>query len=414
MVALQQAPLGEGFVGEIPLTLFCLLHHLAALSHKGRGHNNLHHCSRHGSPVVPNPLFSARVQRRRFRNMPAQPWKLQHASAMAAAIAAVLATNDVRAADFYAGKGIDLVIGSNVGGGYDIYARAIARHLPRFVPGNPAIVPKNQPGAGSGRAAAFLYSVAPKDGSVIGAVFPGAIMAALLDERAQPLYDPTRFQYLASADNATRVCISHARSQVHRLEDARHRKAIMGASAAGGSTRDYINMLRKTTGVLFEAVAGYKGTADIFLAMERGEVDGMCGLDWASLKSQRPDWLRDKAVNILVQTALEPEPELTALGVPTVWDFVRNADDRKALELILGQQVIGRPYLAPPGVPAEPVAILRKALAAMFADPEFLADAERVRIDVAPSTGERVQQLVEALYAMPKPVVERAKELIRP
>lgn len=330
------------------------------------------------------------------------------------AVIAMLMATPAKAADYYAGKTIDFIIGGDVGGGYDIYARVVARHLNRFIPGNPVIVPRNQPGAGSGRAASFLYSVAPKDGSVIGAVFPGAIMGPLLDDRAQPLYDPTKFAYIASADNATRVCISHQHSRIKRYEDALQQKAIMGASAAGGSTRDYINMLKKATGAMFDLVAGYKGTADIFLAIERGEVDGMCGLDWASLKSQRPDWVRKKSVNILAQINLEPEPELTTLAVPQIWNFIKAADDKTAVELIIGQQVFGRPYLAPPGVGAEPLGILRAAFDATLKDKDFLADAERMRIDVAPSSGERVQQLVEALYAMPKATVERAKELIKP
>jgi len=330
------------------------------------------------------------------------------------ALAASLLLTPAQAADYYAGKTIDFLVGGDVGGGYDIYARTISRHLARFIPGNPTVVVKNQPGAGSGRAATFLYSVAPKDGSVIGAVFPGVVMGPLLDDRAQALFDPTRFQYLASADNATRVCISHARSSIKRFEDVLTQKAIMGASAAGGSTRDYINMLKKATGAMFELVAGYKGTADIFLAMERGEVDGMCGLDWTSLKSQRPDWVRDKAVNILAQTNLEPQPELARLGVPQIGPYIRIADDKKAVELIISQQVLGRPYLAPPGVAAEPVGILRAAFAATLQDRDFLADAERSRIDIEPSSGERVQQLVEQLYATPKATVERAKELIKP
>jgi tripartite-type tricarboxylate transporter receptor subunit TctC len=340
--------------------------------------------------------------------------KSSSALAATAAMIAWLAAGPVNAADFYAGKTIDFVIGGDVGGGYDIYARVVARHLHRFIPGAPTIVPKNQPGAGSGRAASFLYSVAPKDGSVMGAVFPGAIMGPLLDDRAQPLYDPTKFQYLSSADNATRVCISHERSSIKRFEDALTRKAIMGASAAGGSTRDYVNMHKKTTGAMFDLVAGYKGTADIFLAMERGEVDGMCGLDWASLKSQRPDWVRNGTVNILAQINLEPEAELSKLGVPQIWKFIASEDDKKAAALIIGQQVFGRPYLAPPGAAPEPLKILRAAFAATMQDKEFLADAERTRIDVVPTTGEKVQQMVEQLYATPKATVERAKELIKP
>ncbi len=339
---------------------------------------------------------------------------MQSRAASLCVAAVVLAASPASAADFYAGKTIDLLIGGNVGGGYDIYARAIGRHLGRFIPGAPAIVPKNQPGAGSGRAASFLYSVAPKDGTVIGTVFPGAIMSPLLDERAQPLFDPARFRYLASADNATRVCITHARSRIKTFDDALRQKAIMGATATGGSTRDYVLMLRKTTGVMFELVAGYRGSADILLAMERGEVDGICGLDWASLKSQRPEWIRDKTANILVQASLEPEAELSRLGVPPIWSTIRSEDDKKAVALIVGQQVFGRPYLAPPGVPDEPVAILRAAFTATMRDPDFLADAERTRIDVVPTAGEKVQQLVEQLYATPKATVERAKELIKP
>ena len=322
------------------------------------------------------------------------------------AIAICLIAAPAAAADYYAGKTIDFLIGGDVGGGYDIYARVISRHLPRFIPGSPAIVPKNQPGAGSGRAASFIYGVAPKDGTVIGAVFPGAIMGPLLDDRAQPLYDPTKFQYLGSADNATRVCITHGRSRIKAFDEALAQKAIMGASAAGGSTRDYVNMLRKTTGVLFDLVGGYKGTADIFLAMERSEVDGMCGLDWASLKSQRPDWVRDRTVNILVQINLEPEAELAK--------FVKSESDKRAIELIIGQQVFGRPYLAPPDVPAEPLGLLRTAFTAAMQDKDFLADAERTRIDVVPSSGERVQRLVAELYASPKATVERAKDLVKP
>jgi tripartite-type tricarboxylate transporter receptor subunit TctC len=318
------------------------------------------------------------------------------------------------AADFYAGKTIELVIGSAVGGGYDIYSRAIARHLPRFIPGQPLIVVKNQPGAGSSRAASYIYSVAPKDGSVIGAVFPGVIIAPLLEDRAQALFDPAKFQFLASADNSTRVCATHAQSSIKTFADALTRKAIMGASAVGASTRDYANMHRRSSGVQFDVVSGYKGTVDILLAMERGEVDGLCGLDWSSLKSQRPDWLRDRKVNILVQVNVEAEDELTRLGVPPVWQFVKDETDRRAVELIIGQQVFGRPYIAPPGVPADRIATLRAAFAATLQDKAFLAEAEKLRIDVSPSSGQKVQQTVEKLYATPKPILDRARELVKP
>ena len=275
-------------------------------------------------------------------------------------------------------------------------------------------MPKNQPGAGSGRAASFVYSVAPKDGSVIGALFPGVIIAPLIDERAQTLFEPVRFQFLASADNATRICITHERSAIKTFADAQRQKAIMGASAVGASTRDYANMHKKSAGAMFELVLGYKGTADILLAMERREVDGLCGMDWSSLKSQRSDWVRDRKVNILVQVNFEPDDELTRLGVPSIWQFIKDETDKKAVELIIGQQVFGRPYVAPPGVLAEQIDILRAAFAATMRDKDFLADAAKTRIDISPSSGERVQELIERLYASPKATIERARELVKP
>jgi len=354
--------------------------------------------------------------------MPAPRLSFQAARAIAilvrmavpAPLAILCGVTPLSAAEFYAGKSIDLVIGGNVAGGYDIYARVIARHLGRFIPGHPAIVAKNMPGAGSARAASFLYSVAPKDGSVIGAVFPGVIVSPLLEDRAQRLFDPSKFQYLAAAENATRVCITHARSAIRSYADALERKTIMGATAAGGATRDYATMHRKASGAKFELTAGYRGSADILLAMERGEVDGLCGLDWASLKSQRPDWISSKTVNILVQDNLDPEPELTALGSPQIWQYITDTENRQAVALIISQQVFGRPYLAPQGVPAEVTQILRAAFSATLQDKDFLVDAERTRIDVVPSSGERVQRLVEDLYATPQVVVARAKELLRP
>jgi tripartite-type tricarboxylate transporter receptor subunit TctC len=245
-------------------------------------------------------------------------------------------------------------------------------------------------------------------------VFPGVIIAPLFEERAQPLFDPTKFQYLGSADSSTRVCITSEKSKVKTFEDAQKHKTIMGASAAGASTWDYANMHRKSAGAMFEVVSGYKGSADMLLAMERGEIDGLCGYDWSSFKTQRPEWVRNKTVNVLVQVGLEEEPELTRLGIPQIWKYVKSDDDRKSVELIVSQQVFGRPYLAPPGVPADRIAILRAAFAATMQDKEFLAEAEKLRVAVEPSSGERVQQLVEKIYGAPKATIDRAKELVKP
>jgi tripartite-type tricarboxylate transporter receptor subunit TctC len=317
------------------------------------------------------------------------------------------------AADYFAGKTIEFVAGSDVGGGYDIYTRAIARHIARHIPGSPTIVVKNMPGAGSARAAQYISAVAPKDGTSIGAVFPGVVMGPLLDERAERMFDPTKFTFIGTADSGTRVCATFQSSPTKTFADALRQKTRMGSSALGASTRDYVVFKKKTAGANFDLVMGYKGTADILLAMERGEVDGLCGWDWSSVKSQRSEWLRDGKLNLLVQVGLEPDAELTRRNVPPLWNFIKNDDDRKAIELIVSQQQFQRPYIAPPGVPAEQAATLRAAFEATMKDPQFLEDAAKTRIDINALSGAKVQELVEKIYATPKSVVERAKEMLK-
>lgn len=320
----------------------------------------------------------------------------------------------VTAADYFAGKNMEMTIGADVGGGYDIYARLVARHMQKHIPGAPVIVARNMPGAGSAIAGGHLFRVAPKDGTIVGALMPGAIMGRLLDERASTLFDPTKFNYIGTADSGTRVCITHKSSTTKTYEDALRQKTIMAASQAGGATRDYEALHNHATGTKFDIVSGYKGTSDIMLAIERGEAAGLCGLDWSSLKSQKPDWIRDAAINVIMQDGIDPEPELTAMGVPQIWPFIKTELDRKAVELILSQQLFGRSYVAPPGTPPEVVSILRAAFAATMQDKDFLADADRLRIGITPSSGEKLQQVVERVHASSKDVIDRAKRLIEP
>jgi tripartite-type tricarboxylate transporter receptor subunit TctC len=342
---------------------------------------------------------------------------LSRRGAWAAVIGAALACGlllPVAAADFYAGKTIEFEVGADVGGGYDIYARAVARTLGRHIPGNPAIVVKNMPGAGSGRTALFISNVAPKDGATLGALMPGAIIGPLLDDKVETQFDPTKVMYIGSADAGTRICATYQASKIKTFEDARKQKTILGATAAGGATRDYGYLHNHTSGTKFDVVAGYKGTADITLAMERGEVDGMCGWDWSSAKSQKSDWLRDHKLNILVQVGLDPNAELSQMGVPELWKFVNNEDDRKVAELVVSQQIFQRSYIAPPGTPAEQITTLRTAFDATMTDPQFLADADKVRIAITPLSGTKVQEIVQKLYMAPKAIVERARQVIKP
>jgi tripartite-type tricarboxylate transporter receptor subunit TctC len=327
---------------------------------------------------------------------------------------AALAAAPAAAADYYAGKTIELVVGGDAGGGYDIYARAVARHLTGHIPGNPTIVVKNMPGAGSTRAGIYISSVAPKDGTSIGAMMPGAIIGPLLDDKPNLQFDPTKVLYVGTADSGVRVCATYGTSKIKTFEDAQKQKTILGASSAGGATRDYAYMHNHTAGSKFEVVSGYKGTVDVALAMERGEVDGMCGWDWSSVKSQKSDWISEKKANVLVQVSLEPLDELTERGVPHIWKFVPKEDDRKVAELVVSQQVFQRSYIAPPQTPAEPLGILRTAFDAAMKDPAFLADAEKMKISITPLAGGKVQNLIGRLYSTPREFVDRAKVVIKP
>jgi tripartite-type tricarboxylate transporter receptor subunit TctC len=318
------------------------------------------------------------------------------------------------AADYYAGKTIDMLIGSGPAGGYDIYGRALARHITRHIPGQPGIVVKNMPGAGSQRAAGFLVTRAPQDGTVLAAIMPGAVMAPLLEDKPQLLFDPTKVQYLGTANNGTRVCVGWAAAGLKSFDDVRGKELPFGAVSPNESTHDYAYMLRRTAGAKYKIVSGYDGTTQIGLAMERGEVVGACGWDWASFKAQRSDWLRDKKVNVLLQIALDHNEELDKMGVPHVWDYVKTDENRKIVELVIGQQVFQRSYIAPPKIPAEPLAVLRKAFDATMTDRQYLAEADKMKIDIAPLGGAKVQEIVLKLHATPKDVVQRARQVIKP
>lgn len=332
----------------------------------------------------------------------------------AVALVNAVAIAPVQSADYYAGKTIEILVGSAAGGGYDIYSRALARHWGQAIPGHPTIVVRNMPGAGGARSAVYVSSVAPKDGTVLAAPMPGAIVGPLLDEKPETGFDPVKLQYLGTADSGVRVCVTMDRSKVRTFADALTTKAVMGATAAGGSSSDYAHLHRHTSGAQFSVVSGYQGMSDTSLAMERGEIDGTCGWDWSSLKSMKPNWIREKRVNILFQVGLQPDPELTAMGVPEIWKFLKTEEDRRVVELVASQQVFMRFFVAPPATPPEQVKVLRAAFDAVMRDPAFLSDAERLQLSIKPQSGGQVQELVQRMYATPRAIVERTKRSIRP
>ncbi len=346
--------------------------------------------------------------------MSSRATKLQAGLIVAAAMTTCLTAAPASAADYFAGKSIDMLVGAGPGGGYDIYARAIARHIGEHIPGHPTIVVKNMPGAGSARAAGFISTRGPKDGTAMAGIMPGAIMGPILDPKADALFDPTKVAYVGTANNGTRVCVSRRDSVIKTFDDVFAKDSVFGGVSTNDSTRDYGFMFKNVAGAKYKLVTGYNGTTDIGLAMERGELDGACGWDWASFKAQRSDWLRDNKVNVLLQVSLEPNDELTKMGVPHVWKYVTDSNKRKVVELVISQQVFQRSYIMSPETPAEVLKTLRTAFDDTMKDKAFLADAEKMRIDIAPLSGAKVDELVHKLYATPKDVVEQARKAINP
>lgn len=334
-------------------------------------------------------------------------------SVAAIGIAALGTLGGARAQDMYAGTTVTLVVGSAPGGGYDTYARVFSRHLGEHIPGKPTVVVQNMPGAGSMRATAHIYAAASKDGMTIGLIQPGAIIGPLFDKDVNQNYDATKLVYLASADSGTRVCITLPSSRIKTFKQAQTEKVIAAAAGRGASSLDYANLHKNTSGANFTVVAGYKGMADILLAMERGEVDTVCGFDWSSVKAQRPQLVLERKLNVLVQASVVKNEELEALGVPDIMEFTKGDDNRQVVDLILSQQFFGRPFVMGPGNPPAAVKIMRAAFEAVLKDPKLLADAKKIGVDIQPATGERVQEVVEKMYAAPKRIIDLAAKAVR-
>jgi tripartite-type tricarboxylate transporter receptor subunit TctC len=326
----------------------------------------------------------------------------------------LVGTPPATASESYVGKTIEMIVGAPPGGGYDIYARLVARHLNRYIPGKPGIVVKNMPGAGSAKAGVHISQIAPKDGLSIGAVTPGAVVGPLLDDKPQSMFDPTKVAYLGTANSGTRICVTYETSKVRSFKQALTEKIVLGAVAPGDAVHDFAFMVRATTGAPMTIIAGYKGTLDVTLAMERGEIDGACGWEWSSAKAQRPEWIRDGKLNLLLQIGPHANDELTKMSVPRLDDYMKDDNSRRVMELIVSQQAFQRPYFVAAATPEVQLATLRKAFDATMADEQFLADAKKLRIDVSPLAGATVQELVQKFYATPRDIVEQGRRAIRP
>jgi len=320
------------------------------------------------------------------------------------------AANADEVADFYQGKSIEIQIAYTAGGGYDLYARILSRRFGNHIPGKPTIIPKNSPGAGGLRLANWLYSVAPKDGTVLAAIGRTTPFEPLVGNSGAVKFDPIKFHYIGSGNNDVSVCAVWYATGITKFEDALEREVKVGGSGPGGDTDVFPPVLNGIFGTKFKLITGYPGGNDIDLAIERGEVDGRCGWSWSSIVSGHSDWLKAKKLNILMQLALTKHLDLP--DTPLLMNLAKSDEQRQMLRLVFASQTLGRPYLTAPGVPSDRVAALRKAFGATMKDPMFQQEAATAKLELNPVSGEEVQQLVGDVFTTPKPTVEKVKAML--
>ena len=311
------------------------------------------------------------------------------------------------AADFYKNRNVDEYVGYSTGGAYDFYARVIGRHMGAHIPGNPTLVPRNMEGAGSLRLANWLYRVAPRDGSVFGTIGRGIAFDPLFIGKGDQ-FDAAQFNWLGSANNEVSVCVAMKDSGITKFEDLFTKQLTVGGTGTSADTDQFPRVLNGILGTHFKIIEGYPGGNDVVLAMERGEVSGRCGWSWSSVKSTHKAWIDQKKMIVLVQLSLHKHPELP--DVPLVTDFAKTDEQRQILKMVFARQVMGRPFVAPPNMPADRVAVLRKAFMDTMNDKDFLAEANKTDLEINPVSGEDVEKLVKEVYATPADIIAKAKE----
>jgi len=331
------------------------------------------------------------------------------ATALAALTIASAAQAQSAVETFYKGKNLDIVIGYSAGGGYDTFARLVGRFITKHIPGNPTAVARNMPGGGGRVVSGWMYRVAPKDGSVLATADQSLALQQALGDKTIP-FDHTKFFWIGNpaADNNTLVTTEA--SGVKTVEDAKKQEVALAATGANTTSEQYPKVMNAMLGTKFKIVNGYPGGNDATLAMERGEVAGRGSNSWATWKFTRPDWVKDKKINILVQIGLQKEEDLP--NVPLLMDLASNEQDKAALRLLSAPVAIGRPLFTTPGVPADRVKALRDAFDKTMKDPEFMAAAAQERLEIKPIGGEELQKVVEEIVNTPKPVVEKLVSIV--
>jgi tripartite-type tricarboxylate transporter receptor subunit TctC len=310
--------------------------------------------------------------------------------------------------DFYKDRMVTLIAGYSSGGGFDLYARVVANHLGRHIPGQPRIIVQNMPGAGSMRAANHLYNVAPKDGSVIS-LTRSPVIEQLVGATGAA-FDATKFTWLGSGASDLTVCGLLGNPKVNTMADARQTEFTLGGLGPGSDEDMYAKILRKLLGLKIHLVSGYPGGAELILAVERGELDGRCGWAYSSIKISKPDWVTEKKIKLLNVLALERSPELP--DVPAIMEFATTERQKQIFKFVLNAQTLGRPFAAPPGIPADRAAALRTAFDATMKDPALLAEMKARKLEVEPIRWQSIESLLKDLYATPKDVVEETRAII--
>jgi tripartite-type tricarboxylate transporter receptor subunit TctC len=304
-----------------------------------------------------------------------------------------------------------IYVAGTAGGGIDLYARLVSRHLGRHIPGNPQVTVQTMPGAGGIRAANFLAQQAPKDGTAMTSFAGGPILEPLIGSRKTD-YDSSKFTWIGAISKDVGMCISWAQSPFKTIQDAQKREMVVAGTGAGSDTDTWPVILNELIGTKFKLVTGYQGTQETVMAIERGEAHGRCTFSLSALRTAKPDWLRDKKINVLLQMALEKHHEF--MNVPLVYDLVSKPEDRQLLDLMIGTTAMARPFAGPPGLDPAKATLLRRAFDATMKDPAFVAESKKLQAEIIPTTGEDLNKLVARLYATPKPVVERVKKFLGP
>ena len=304
---------------------------------------------------------------------------------------------------------INLVIGYPPGASYDIYARTFARHLGKHLPGNPTVVVQNLAGAGSLRAANYLYNTAPKDGATIGIFSRGLAMQPLLDDQGIQ-YDARKFNWIGSLTSEVSILMSWHSTPFKKIDDIRAREMVVAATGSGSDSIIFPYILNGVLGTKLKVITGYPGNADMLLAMERGEVDGNAGTSWSGLTAFKSEWIREKKINVLLQLASRRHPDLG--NIPLVMDLAKTASDKGVLEFIFSRQQMAYPLVAPPGVPVERVQLLRQAFEAVMKDSEYRTDAQKQGLEIDSATGVEIEALLRKIYASPPEVIARVRATI--